>query len=409
MQSTGGKGSIVSTSPASRGTVILRKNEERRLLAGHKWVFSNEVLRLEGGGPAPLVVDVSSSAGRFLGTGLYNPHSLIAVRLLDGTVREFSDYLSARMEEAVRIRRLSGKMGPDSAERLIHSESDGLPGLVVDRYGDLLAVQITTLAMEAYADQVLSILSDLLSPRGVRVERRTKAREIEGLPVEEDLLVGTVPERVQVRIGGALHHFSLRDGQKTGLFLDQKDNIERLSPFLDRPNVLDAFCYVGAWSIGLGGLGRVQSVTGVDASAAALAFYAENTQAIGKKILPVCANFLEWGEKEVESGRRYDAIIVDPPAFIKSRRLIKEGLEGYYRVFRLATALLEPEGVLVACSCSALLEWEDLTGILRSVFRKEHKKARLFYQGRASWDHPRLLAMPELDYLKCAAFFVGAE
>lgn len=390
----------------SRGEVILRKNEDRRLLAGHKWVFSNEILRLEGPEENPLLVDVRSFSGRFLGTGLYNAHSLIAVRLLDGRVGDFPDYLSARIEEAARMRsEFLGNTG-NSAVRLVHSEADGLPGLVVDRYGDYLSVQITTRVLESFGDTVIDLLSGLLRPRGICVDRKLKAREVEGLSVSEDLLVGEVPETVDVRISGKTLGFPFREGQKTGLFLDQTDNISRLAPFLNRNRVLDAFCYVGAWSSSLLGLEGVRSVTGVDSSERALSYYRKNTKDSGKEILPVSGDFLKWGKTAFDEGKRFDAVILDPPAFIKSRRLIREGIEGYYSVFRLGTLLLEKEGVLVACSCSALLEWDDFLGILRSVFRKERRTAKMLYQGRASWDHPRLLAMPELDYLKCAAFWV---
>jgi 23S rRNA (cytosine1962-C5)-methyltransferase len=399
------KGKILSLM-SDRGEVVLRKNEERRLLAGHKWVFSNEVQRLEGGGDSPFLVDVRSSSGRFLGTGIYNAHSLIAVRLLEGRVGSFSDYLVDRIGASLRMREVLGGEGPDSALRLVHSEADALPGLVVDRYGDYLSVQITTRTMEAFSETLLGILSSSLSPRGIRVDRTLRARETEGLPAGEDLYVGEVPPEASVLVGGVPLKFPFREGQKTGLFLDQADNVGRLVPFLGRGRVLDAFCYVGGWSSALVRQEGVRQVTGVDSSERAMDFYRENTRGAGKDVVPVCGDFLKWGRQAADDGRRYDAVILDPPAFIKNRRLMKEGIEGYYSVFRLGASLLEKEGVLVACSCSALLEWEDFSGILRSVFRKERKKASLFYQGRASWDHPRLLSMPELDYLKCAAFWV---
>jgi 23S rRNA (cytosine1962-C5)-methyltransferase len=389
-----------------RGEVILRKNEERRLLAGHKWVFSNEVQRTADGGEIPFLVDVRSFSGRFLGTGIYNPHSLIAVRLLDGRVGNFGDYLRDRIPAAIEMRKVLGGMVPDSADRLVHSEGDSLPGLVVDRYGDFLSLQITTRAMEIHSDSILDMLTSLLHPRGIRVDRNLKAREFEGLETGEDRLVGEIPAEIGVRLGGTPIQFPFREGQKTGLFLDQKDNVRSLAPFLNQGRILDAFCYVGGWSSAILGQGRVHQVTGVDASERAISFYENNTKTYGKEVLPVCSDFMEWGKKAFDQGLRYDGIVLDPPAFIKNRRLMKEGIEGYHGLFRLGVALLEKKGIFVACSCSALLEWEDFAGILRSVFRKEKKRAVLFYQGRASWDHPRILAMPELDYLKCAAFWV---
>ncbi len=384
-----------------RGEVVLRKNEERRVLAGHRWVFSNEIGTFPPKERSPLLVDVRSSSGRFLGTGLYNPHSLISVRLLEGRVTTFRESLEEGIDRALALRSELGRK-EDEGVRLVHSEGDGLPGLVVDRYGDYLSVQITTLAMEALSGEILEILSDRLRPRGVRIDRSVRIREAEGLPVEEDRIEGDLPPEITVRIGGAPLLFSLREGQKTGLFLDQKDNVRALAPILARPSVLDAYCYVGAWSRAIAAENPGSRLTGVDASERAVGFYRAN--------LPegegICSDFLSWGRRARESGTRFDTVILDPPAFIKSRRLIREGIEGYHAVFRLGLSLLAPRGVFVACSCSALLSWDDFSGILRAVFRKEGRRGRMVFQGRAAWDHPRLLAMPELDYLKCAAFWV---
>ena len=384
-----------------RGEVLLKKNEERRVLAGHRWIFSNEIQRFPDKATLPLLVDVRSSSGRFLGTGLYNPHSLISVRLLEGRVSSLRDYLEEMIGRSLIMRSELGRIG-DEGLRLVHSEADALPGLVVDRFGDYLSVQITTRTLEEHSRDILEILSSRLRPKGVRIDRGLRAREAEGLPVEEDLFEGLVPPEVSVRIGGTGLRFSLREGQKTGLFLDQKDNVRALAPLLARERVLDAYCYVGGWSAAIAALKTGSRITGVDASERAIAFYQTNVpQGRG-----ICSDFLSWGKKAREAGERYDAVILDPPAFIKSRRLIKEGIEGYHAAFRLGLSLLASRGVFVACSCSALLSWEDFSGILRAVFQKEGRRARMVYQGRAAWDHPRLLAMPELDYLKCTAFWV---
>ncbi len=384
-----------------RGEVVLKKNEERRLLAGHRWVFSNEIGTCPPKERAPLLVDVRSSSGRLLGTGLYNPHSLIAVRLLEGRVTTLLSSIEEGIDRALAQRTELGRDGDDGV-RLVHSEGDGLPGLVVDRYGDFLTVQITTRAMEAVSGEVLGILSARLRPRGIRIDRSVGIREAEGLPVEADCFEGDMPDEIAVRIGGQPLRFSLKEGQKTGLFLDQKDNIRSLAPLLARPSVLDAYCYVGAWSSAIRDQKNGVRLTGVDASERAIGFYRTNVPE-GRG---VCSDFLSWGRKTRESGERFDSVILDPPAFIKSRRLIREGIEGYHAAFRLGLSLLAPRGVFVACSCSALLSWEDFSGVLRAIFQKEGRRGRMIYQGRAAWDHPRLLAMPELDYLKCAAFWV---
>ena len=389
-------------SGSSRGEIVLGKNEERRVVAGHRWVFSNEVARgAVRGDSAPLLVDVRSSSGRLLGTGIYNPHSLIAVRLLEGRVESFEGYLSQRLEAALSMRERLGS--GEAAVRLVHSEADSLPGMVLDRYGDFLSLQITTRTMEAHLPFILYQLKERLSPRGIRVDRGLRARETEGLSVGEDLLVGEVPEELTIPFGAGSLSFPFRQGQKTGLFLDQKDNMKALAPRIGGGRLLDAFSYVGGWSQSAVLANPKTRPVGVDGSGAALAFFRRNNPS-GEAI---DADFFAWGETARSAGRHFDTVVLDPPAFIKSRRLVKEGIEGYHKAFRLGLSLVADGGIFVACSCSALLSWEDFTGVLRAVFRKDGRPGRLFYTGRASWDHPRILSMPELDYLKCAAFYVG--
>ena len=397
---------VAGPSGSSRGEVVLGKNEERRVVAGHRWVFSNEVARggdRGGLSTAPLLVDVRSSSGRFLGTGIYNPHSLIAVRLLEGRVERFEDYLSDRLEAAISMRERLGS--GEEGVRLVHSEADALPGLVLDRYGEYLSLQITTRTMEASLPYILDRLMERLSPRGIRVDRGLRSREMEGLPVGEDQAVGEVPEELSIRSGAGALAFPFLHGQKTGLFLDQKDNIKALSPRIGGGTLLDAFSYVGGWSQSVSFAEPRTRLIGVDASGTAISFYRRNNPS-GEGIE---ADFFSWGEAARSAGRRFDTVVLDPPAFIKSRRLVKEGIEGYHKAFRLGLSLVGDGGIFVVCSCSALLSWEDFTGILRAVFRKDGRPGRLFYSGRASWDHPRILAMPELDYLKCAAFYVGEK
>ena len=393
-----------STGPSgpSRGEIVLGKNEERRVVAGHRWVFSNEVARgAVRGEAAPLLVDVRSASGRFLGTGIYNPHSLIAVRLLEGRVESFENYLSDRLEAAISMRERLG--AGEAAVRLVHSEADALPGVVLDRYGDYLSLQITTRTMEAHLPEILDRLMERLSPRGIRVDRGLRSRETEGLPVGSDQTVGEVPEELTIPFGAGDISFPFRQGQKTGLFLDQKDNMKSLSSRIGGGRLLDAFSYVGGWSRSVVSSDPRTRPLGVDGSGTAISFYRRNIPT-GEGI---DADFFAWGEAARSGGRRFDTVVVDPPAFIKSRRLVKEGIEGYHKAFRLGLSLVADGGVFVVCSCSALLSWEDFYGILRAVFRKDGRPGRLFYSGRASWDHPRILAMPELDYLKCAAFYVG--
>ena len=394
----------------NRIRLILKKGEERRVRSGHLWIFSNEVDRLEGReehGEVPDIVDVYSLSGQRIGTGIYNPHTLLSVRLLrHGDWKEFNEYLEEQILSAIRLpTRLSTEA--ETAHRLIHSEGDGLPGLVVDQFGDCLSVQITTWAMEARRTEILEILTEALSPRAIRVDNNLASRETEGLPLAPDFSQGDVPDSLSILSGGSRMRFAFRTGQKTGLFLDQHDNIRALAPLFSGRSVLDAFCYVGGWSMAAAKQGA-STVTGVDASAQSLEFYEENMTPFAKHcdVRSIKSDFFDWAPEAVRQGALFDGVILDPPAFIKSRKKKEEGLKGYYAANEFGVSLVRPGGVYVTCSCSALMEWEDLFGILRDVLRRKRRTPRLIYQGRAAMDHPRVLSMPELDYLKCAAFIL---
>ncbi len=387
------------------GRLVLKKGEDRRLLSGHLWVFSNEVSHLEKPqGEVPLFVQVESVQGRPLGRAIYNPGTLIAARLLDpfwSSWTGFSGYLAAMIDRAIALRE---RFFAGTLYRVIHSEGDFLPGLVVDRYGDYLVVQVTTLAMEAYLPEVLEMLKERFSPRGIRVDRSLHAREIEGLPVGEDLFWGEVPPLLSLPVPGGQIRFPFRAGQKTGLFLDQARNIQNLSPVLGKGAILDAFCHVGAWSMAAAHAGA-DSVTGVDASSVAMDCYSENLKGLSRD-LPVTAvkeDFFEWAQSQVACRQTYDTVVMDPPAFIKSRKKKEEGIRGYYAANLLAIDLVRPGGTLVTCSCSALLEPGEFLGIVRSLLKKKKRSGKIVYKGGAGADHPLVAAMEELEYLKCLA------
>ncbi|MCL5259750.1 class I SAM-dependent rRNA methyltransferase [Leptospirillum ferriphilum] len=387
---------------SDRPRIILRKGEDRRVRSGHLWVFSNEIERPDNV-PAGLV-DVYGNGGAYLGTGMFNPHTLLAVRLLrHGRFQDFGEYLEKQIEEAIRLPVRQFREG-DAAVRLIHSEGDGLPGLIVDRFSHWLSIQITTRLMEEYRKTILDILHRMLAPQGIRTDNALPARLTEGLSTDQDEFWGDVPETLTVPVGGAMMRFPFRAGQKTGLFLDQKDNVRALAKYFSGQRLLDAFSYVGGWSVGAA-LANAASVVGLDNSINALECYEENLSPFASRISvsTIRADFFDWATKALHKREEFDVVVLDPPAFIKSRKKKEEGLKGYYTANELAASLVRPGGILVSCSCSALLEWEDLFGILRNVLRKKKKTARLIYQGRAAADHPRVLAMPETDYLKCVA------
>lgn len=393
----------------ARAKVVLKKGEDRRVRSGHLWIFSNEVDRVEReeDKEPSRIVDVYNHSGSYLGTGIHNAHTLLSVRLLKhGRFKDFHEYLEEQILESVGIpvrKRTEG----NAAFRMVHSEGDGLPGLVVDMFSHWLSVQFTTQVMDEYKNVILEILDRLLAPKGVRIDNGVSVRMTEGLPLSPDEYRGEVPDVLHVPVGNLMMRFPYRAGQKTGLFLDQKDNILALSRFFAGQKVLDAFCYVGGWSAGAAREGAA-SVFGVDESLPAIECYEENLSPFARETSVGTArgDFFEWATAAVRRGEKFDVVILDPPAFIKSRKKKEEGLKGYYTANELALSMLRPGGTLVTCSCSALLEWSDLSGILRTLLRKKRLQGRLIYQGRVSADHPRVLAMPETDYLKCVALIV---
>ena len=248
---------------SDRPRIILRKGEDRRVRSGHLWIFSNEIERPDNV-PAGLV-DVYGNGGSYLGTGMFNPHTLLAVRLLkDGQFQDFGEYLEKKIAEAIRLPVRQFREG-EAAVRLIHSEGDGLPGLIVDRFSHWLSVQITTRLMEEHRKTILDILNRFLSPKGIRTDNALPARFTEGLSTDHDEFWGDVPETLTVPVGGAMMRFPFRAGQKTGLFLDQKDNVRALAKYFSGQRLLDAFSYVGGWSVGAA-LENAASVVGLDNS-----------------------------------------------------------------------------------------------------------------------------------------------
>jgi 23S rRNA (cytosine1962-C5)-methyltransferase len=383
--------------------LILRPGHDRRLRAGHPWIFSNEIDRIDGipnGGDAVLVF---SSRGDCLGTAYYNPHSLIAARLLSrkqetiDTVDFFRERLAAALDYR---RRLYGDL---NAVRLVHGEGDGLPGLVVDRYGEVLSVQFLTLGMEKRREQILLALRELFAPAAIVARNDVGVRELEGLPQQVELLYGELPPQVLIDEHGLRFRVDVTGGQKTGHFLDQKENHLALRGRVEGKRVLDLFCYSGSWSVHAASLGA-REVTGVDISAGALALAEENA---GLNDLQSACSFVradvfdllrDWGR----TGERFGTVILDPPAFVKSKKKLPEAIRGYLTINRRAMELVAPGGYLFTCSCSHHLQREIFLDLLRQAAAQAGRNARLLELRGQAFDHPVLLACPETDYLKCA-------
>jgi len=380
--------------------VRLRRGAGRRLAAGHRWVFSNELERVPTDLPPGTEVVVEDARGRVLGTGDCNPHSLIAVRIHTPWREAILDRpaLAARLRAALDLRRRA--LGEEAAAcRVAFGEADALPGLVVDRFGDRLAVQILTAGMERRREAVLSALEEVLAPRGIVLRNDAPARALEGLRRAVET-VGDVPERVWFRLGELELAADLVRGQKTGFFFDQRENYRLLRPFAPGAEVLDAFCYSGAWGLSALTWGA-KEVTFLDASAGALDLVRANLErnglAGGRTVRGEGVPFLK---EAARTGRRWDVVILDPPAFAKSRRHVPEALRGYLNLNAWGLRCVRPGGALVTCSCSHHVRPGPFTEAVARAAARAGRTVRVVGRGAQGPDHPWLPGMPETAYLK---------
>lgn len=386
----------------------LKRNEERRLRAGHLWVFSNEVdiaaTPLTAFAPGQLAI-VESARGGPLGTAYINPRSLICARLLSRRVLDGAGAVTAllhrRLADALALRQHLYKT---PHYRLVHAEGDALPGLVVDRYGEYLVVQLSTAGMEALRDDIVAALVELLRPAGILARNDGFGRELEGLPTgDPQLLYGSVPQYGQVIEGGLEFTVPLHGGQKSGWYFDQRPNRERLRAYVGGGRVLDGFCYVGAWGLQAAAAGASQ-VLCVDASAPALALLHDNAARSGltSTVETRQGDAFEVLADLLGAGERFDVVAVDPPAFIKRKRDAEAGTEAYQRLNRLAMQLVVPGGYLVSASCSHHLAEADFRDLLRRAVQPLNRRLQMLERGHQGADHPQTPGMPEADYLKVA-------
>ena len=387
---------------AAAARLTLRKNQDRRVRGGHPWIFSNEVEAVTGEPADGDLVEVTDARGAFLGRAYYNRRSLISARLLtrgrDGIDAAF---FAKRIERAVRFR--EAVLPGATAVRVVYGEADQLPGLVVDRYGEVIAVQVLTLGIEARAEMAREALERVLRPRGAVRIADSPLRALEGLPLGREVWWGDVPERLEVEIEGFRVEADLLHGQKTGLFLDQRLNRRVAEAHAAGRRVLDLFCYQGEWS--LHALrGGAREVVAVDSSEPALAAAARNLERNGLAGRATLrrGDAFEAARDLQRAGERFGLVVLDPPALIKSRRHIAEGARAYRELNRAAMGLLEEDGVLASCSCSHHLDDALFRQVLLEAARAAHRPFRLLEWRAESPDHPQLLAVPETHYLKCA-------
>ena len=380
----------------------LKRGRDDRLRAGHLWVYQGEVAQAPTEIAAGGIVDVADAAGRFLGRGYYNPASQICVRLLT-RVRENidRDFFARRLAESFRLRK---DLYPKAeAMRLVYSEADLLPGLILDRYGECLVVQFLTLGMECRREEILDLLQADLHPRAIQERSEAGVRKHEGLPPHVGAVYGEVPDEVLVREESLQCFVDLRGGQKTGYFLDQRENRLAAAAYAGGRRVLDCFCHSGMFGIAAARAGA-SSVLGVDIDPNALSLAARNAALNG--VAGICrfaeANCFDFLRASVEEGQQFDLIILDPPAFTKSKLRVEQALRGYKEINLRAIRLLSPQGILVTCSCSHHVSPALFQEVVQAAAADAGRRPmRLLERRGQAPDHPILLGVPETEYLKC--------
>lgn len=379
-------------------TAVVSRRGASRVRSGHPWVYRSDIL--EAAGEPGDIVRVADRRGRFLGRAFYNPRSEISLRVATRSdVPVDEGWFYSRMARAAAYRD-SLSMDAD-AYRLLHAEADGVPGLVVDRYGPYLVVQAGSAAVERRLEWVAKALQKLCAPEGILARGDFAARRLEGLPRRVEVLSGAVPDSVTVRQSGVLFRVSLRKGQKTGLFLDQREN-HRVAGSLARGRMLDVFSYAGGF--GLHAARRADSVELVDSSEPALRAARENARLNGlENVSFTRANAFDLLRERAAAGEGYDMIALDPPAFARERRDLDAALRAYKEINLRAMKLLRSGGLLFSCSCSYHVREWDFKQILRDAAADAGRRVRLReWRGQAP-DHPEILTIPETRYLKCAA------
>jgi 23S rRNA (cytosine1962-C5)-methyltransferase len=392
----------VADNPATRSAIALLPARHKRAEMGHPWIYANEVRMDEAAralAPGTLVT-LRRADGSALGVGVFNPHCLLTARLLDRDAGWPIDrrFLSRRLGRALRLRE---RLFDEPHYRLVHAEADGLPGLVVDRFGAVLAMQSNTAGMARLEPLVLDALAALLKPQAIVLRNDSPARAQEGLASETRVAVGAIDERILVHENGAVFPVDPLAGQKTGWFFDQRDNRRFVAGLASGARVLDLYCFTGGFAVQAARAGAV-AVLGIDRSEPALALAAE--AAALNEVEGICT----WRRAEVfgeaarlaAAGARFEIVVADPPAFAKSRKEVPAALRGYRKLARLAASLTSREGILFLASCSYNVGAGDFAEAVRRGLADAGRSGRILRNAGAGPDHPVHPSLPESVYLK---------
>lgn len=373
---------------------------QKKLLQGHPWVYGNEIERVEGEIEDGGLVTVVDFRGRYMGTGFYNSKSLITVRLLTHRQEEITDELIAsRVKAACDYRRfVMNRPGTDSC-RLIYGEADRLPGVIADRFGGVIVLQVLALGMERFTQAIADALLACEKPDCLLLQNDDAIRRKEGMECFTRVLYGTLPEENIIHENGVKLAVDVLGGQKTGYFLDQKDNHLFVRQFCKDARVLDCFSYIGAFALNAAAAGA-KEVTAVDISEAAVQLIEKNAALNGADITAVCANCFDFLRAQVKAGEKYDVVVLDPPAFTKAHANMASACRGYKEIALSAMRLLPAGGVLATHSCSYHMPEEVFVNTVLSAAQDLHRQVRVITLRRQDIDHPVLAGYPESHYLK---------
>lgn len=384
---------------------VLIPGKEKRVYSGHPWIFRSDISWVDASAKPGDVLTVKGKGGRFLCRAVYNPSSQIALRILTWQDEPVDNaFIRARVRRALQYRRTFADM---RSCRLIFAESDGLPAVICDAFGDAVVMQCLSLGMDRFKQDVCDALEEELHPSCIYERGDVPVRTLEGLPLKSGLLRGKLPEgKIVMEENGIRFYVDIVEGQKTGYFLDQKENRAAIAPFVKGKTVLDCFTHVGSFALHAAHYGA-SDVVGVDISDYACACAEENARLNGlNNVRFVTANAFDYLREQSDLGVQYDVVILDPPAFTKTRAAVASAERGYKEINLRGIKMVRPGGILITCSCSQHMLPDAFRAVIHAAASDAHARLMQIEWRTQGRDHPILLASPETQYLKCGIFRV---
>jgi len=389
-----------------KAQIILKKNEDRRIKSGHLWIFSNEILEIKYEADNGEIAEIYDYSRSFLGEGFYNKNSLIAVRLLSlEPIKDLKEFIKEKIKSAYELRK---QFYPDrNSFRLVFSESDYLPGLIIDKYNDTYVLQIYSAGMQKNIDIIIDILKKEFNAKNIFTKNESHFRKLEFLPEEDEIFLGEKNEEL-IDDGSIKYKINFERGHKTGFYFDQSDNRFFVKKFVKEKVVLDAFCNSGGFGLHAAKAGA-KSITFLDSSPFEIenAKYNYDLNELKSDLDFIVDDVFDYLERSIIENKRFDIVIIDPPAFAKSKKSLAKAKKGYEKLNKLAIQIINDAGYLVTSSCSHHLEKDEFIKIVNSAALKSNRKIQLIHFNDASLDHPRIPSMEETTYLKFAVFKVS--